>query len=287
MRPEEIVKSVKQLVSFPDVVMRANQLLDSPDTSAEEIAEVISHDPALSAQLLKLVNSAFYHFPNQIDTISRAITLVGLIELRSLIIASTTTQCFNRLAPETLDMDAFWQRSVYCGLVAKQLASSVLDENGESLFLTGLLHNIGRLILFAALPEQAQQVVETAEKTGQTLIDVENKILGFGSQELGATLLEHWKLPVNLWEPIRFQYNPEGAPNFKVESKVLQVASKITDCVEPELKTSKELDLGKLTSFHIEDVELTQQQLEVITTEASLATFDVLSIINPDATIVY
>lgn len=287
MTPEDIIKDINQLVSLPDAVMRANQLLDSPNANAEEIGEVIGHDPALSAQLLKLVNSAFYNFPNQIDTISRAITLIGLDELRSLIIASTSTQSFNRLAPETIDMDAFWQRSVYCGLVAKKLASLLREENGETLFLTGLLHDIGRLILFASQPELAQQIVELAAQKGKRLAEVEVEVLGFAASEIGAALLKSWQLPQRLWDPVQNQLTPDKSATYSFEAKLLNLALQVTDCVEPELKTGKPLDIEPLQLPKVAGLELSSKQLDMLAMDASLDSFEVLAIINPQATMIF
>jgi len=287
MMPDEIIKDVKQLVSLPDVVLRANQLIDSPDANVASIGEVISHDPALSAQLLKLVNSAFYNFPGQIETISRAITLVGLNELRSLIFASKATQTFQQLAPEKIDMDAFWLRSVYCALVAKKLSNLLLEDNGEAMFLTGLLHDVGTLILFSRLPEQAQQIVDRAEQSGRSLAEVENEVLGFDSAQLGSTLLESWHLPKRLWEPVRFQYHPEITATYQTETEILKLARLVTDCVEPELKTGHPLELKKLQTVSLNNFELTNEQLEVIVTDANMESFDVLAIINPKATMIF
>jgi len=287
MTPEEIIKDINQLVSLPDAVIRANQLLDCPDTNAEDLGDVIGHDPALSAQLLKLVNSAFYNFPNQIHTISRAITLIGLNELRSLIVASTSTKNFNRLAPETVDMDSFWQRSVFCGLVAKKLSSLLQDSSSESMFLTGLLHDVGHLILFASLPEQSQEIVERAAKSGQRLADIETAVLGFGSQELGATLLKSWQLPKKLWEPVHYQLNPSQAAEYPFEAELLHLAVQITDCVEPELKTGEPLDIDTLELPKVDNFELSNEQLDMLAMEASLESFEVLSIINPQATMIF
>jgi len=287
MTVEEIIKKIDRLVSLPDVVLRANQLLDSPESNIEEIGEVIGHDPALSAQLLKLVNSAFYNFPNQIDTISRAITLIGLEELRSLIVASTTSRCFNQLANEMIDMDTYWQRSVYCGLVAKKLAVLLSDGQGESLFLTGLLHDVGHLVLCAALPDQADQVTRQAEATGQRLTDVETDLLGFSSAELGARLLESWQLPKRLWEPVTYQLQPDKALDYPLESKILNLSIAVTDCFEPELKTGQQLDLHALRLETYDHFELTLEQLELVATDASLECFEVLAIINPQSTMIY
>lgn len=287
MTPEEIIKDIRQLVSLPEAVARANQLLDSPTASAADIGEVISHDPALCAQLLKLVNSAFYNFPSKVETISRAITLVGLNELRSLIFAATTTVTFQQLSPESIDMDAFWQRSVYCGLVAKKLSEALREDSGEAMFLTGLLHDIGRLILYARLAKQAQQIVAEVESSKRSLAEVELEVLGFSSAQLGSTLLESWQLPKSLWEPVRFQTTPEKATDFQEEATLLNLALQLTDCVEPELKSGQPLQLENLPKIEIDDLELPHEQLELLLTEASIECFDVLAIVNPNATMIY
>ncbi len=285
--PEEIIKDIRQLVSLPEAVARANELLDSPTASATEIGEVISHDPALCAQLLKLVNSAFYNFPSKIETISRAITLVGLNELRSLIFAATTTVTFQKLSPKSIDMDAFWQRSVFCGLISKKLSAALGAINAETMFLTGLMHDIGRLILYARLAKQAQQIVAEAEASKRSLTEVEMEVLGFSTAQLGSTLLESWKLPQKIWEPVRFQATPKQAKGFQQEANLLKLALQITNCVEPELKSGKPLKLECLPKLEINDFKLSHAQLELLITDASIECFEVLSIVNPNATMSY
>lgn len=287
MTPEQIIKDIKQLVSLPEAVIRANQLLDSPRANAAEIGEVISHDPALSAQLLKLVNSAFYNFPNKVETISRAITLIGLNELRSIIFAASSAQTFNQLAPETIDMDAFWQRSVYCGLMAKKLAELSRDDSAEALFIAGLLHDVGRLILFVQLPDLAQQLVERAKQGNKRLTDVENELLGFSTAELGAALLKSWHLPNKLWEPVRYQHHPEEAETCPNEASLLNLALKMTDCIEPELKTGKTQELKNLQPVVLNGTELTTEQLQLLATDVNLESFEVLAIVNPNAMMIY
>lgn len=287
MTPKEIIKDIKLLISLPEAVIRANQLLDSPRSNATEIGEVISHDPALSAQLLKLVNSAFYNFPTQVDTVSRAITLIGQNELRSLIFASSTSQTFNQLQVDRIDIDGFWQRSVYCGLVAKKLANLFQEGSGEAMFLTGLFHDIGRLILFAHLPDKAQEIVDKSESTGRRFVELETEILGFSVAELGAALLENWHLPNNMWEPIRDQRQPEKAVKYSKETEILHLALQLTDCVEPEHKKGQPLDLEQLPAASIDGIELTTEQLNLLATEADLESFEVLAIVNPSATMIY
>ena len=287
MTPEEIIKGMHNLVSLPDAVLRANELLDSPKSNVREIGEVINHDPALAARLLKLVNSAFYSFPAQIDSVSRAITLIGTDELRSLLMAATVTDAFGDIPPEMIDMDVFWHRSVYCGLVAKKLALLNLGGKAESLFLTGLLHDIGRLVLISGLPEQAREIVQRVEESGQKFNEVTTQRLGFGPAELGAALLESWQLPKKLWEPVRYQNQPESADDYAAETNILNLALKLTDCVEPELKDGKLQDLEALEATELNGMQLTGEELGMLATAANFECFEVLVIINPRATLIF
>ena len=175
MSPEQIVRGVEQLCSLPDVVVRANELIDSPNAGAAEIGEVIGHDPGLSAQLLKLVNSAFYSFPATIDSVPRAISVIGTQELRSLILSASATQVFNRIAPDVIDMDDFWHRSVYVGLMAGKLARHLGVGKGETPFLIGLLHDIGKIVLFSQLPEEMGAVLAEAQQSSRPLYEVERE----------------------------------------------------------------------------------------------------------------
>lgn len=287
MTPEEIIKDMKTLVSLPDAVVRANELLDSKKAGTEEIGAVINHDPALAARLLKLVNSAFYNFPAQVDSVSRAITLIGTDELRALIMASSVTQSFKNISPDIIDMDAFWNRSVYCGLVAKKLMMLAQSGKGESMFLTGLLHDVGRLVLLACQPEQAEKIHALASKTGQRLAEAETQILGFRSTALGSALLESWHLPKSLWEPVRYQHQPEAADDFAAETRILNLALTVMDHVEPELKTRQPENIDRLQAVEYNGIKLTGEELGMLASAANLECFEVLTIINPKAAVIF
>lgn len=283
--PQDIIKEVDGLLSLPEVVISANQLLNSPAATARDIGEVISHDPALSAQLLKLVNSAFYGFTSPIDTISRAVTVIGNRELRTVILSASVATVFNRIAPELVDMDDFWHRSVYAGLVAKKLAETQGNSRNEALFLTGLLHDVGKIVLFSYRPEQAGLILAQAAETGRPLYQVEQEILNFTSAELGAELLESWKLGQNLWLPIRYQRTPKQASGLEAEAWMLNLSIALTDCVEPEHKGASTVELEDLEfePAALESLGLSTQDLFGINQEVNLECLDVLQIINPKA----
>ncbi len=288
MTPNELIDGIDKLLSLPDVVIRVNELIESETASIEEIGEVINHDPALSAQLLKLVNSAFYGFPAKIDSVSRAINLIGTLELRSLIFASTTASVFGNIPSDLIDMNSFWHRSVYSGLIAKKLASLTQRTKGETQFLTGLFHDIGRLILLIKLPTEYQELLEASRARDAKLEILEHEWLGFSASELGAALLEHWHLPARLWVPVKYQHNPEASEIFVTESHLLNLTLQITSCMEPEVKGGEiEQHLDQLDSIALDDFALNLEDLNAIALETNIEALEVLSIINPGAATVY
>jgi len=290
MTPAEILDGFDRLASLPQAVVRVNQLIDSPDASLAEIGEVIAHDAGLSARLLKLVNSAFYSFPSQIDTVTRAITLIGTEEVRSLVVASSAVAVFEGIDSRLVDMNAFWLRSVYCGLVARMIAARRSRRGGETQFLSGLLHDIGRLVLFHRLPERAALMLAESQASGAALHLIERRELGVSSAELGAQLLERWRLPRQLWEPIRCQHEPLGAVDFGYEATVLHAALAVANRVEPALKTRErrcDLEGLELAEGTLSMLGLATEQLDAIAAEANFECFDVLGVLSPGSTTIF
>tara|TARA_R110001583_G_scaffold35043_2_gene117110 strand:- start:452 stop:1318 length:867 start_codon:yes stop_codon:yes gene_type:complete len=288
MTPNELIDGIDHLVSLPDVVIRVNELIESENASIDDIGSVINHDPALSAQLLKLVNSAFYGFPSQIDSVSKAVNLIGTTQLRSLVFASSAADVFSNISTDLIDMDSFWHRSVYCGLIAKKLASATQRSKGEAQFLTGLFHDIGRLILMTQLPTEYAELMEASKARDAKLAILEHEWLGFSAAELGAALLEHWRLPARLWTPVKFQHNPEASDEFVNECHLLNLAIQITNCMEPEVKGGEtEQNLNQLNLIALDDFALQAEDLNIIALDTNLEAMDVLSIINPGAVSIY
>ena len=289
MTLDEIVEGVEQLCSLPDAVIRANQLIDSLSAGAADIGEVISKDPALSAQLLRLVNSAFYSFQEPINSLKRAISVVGTRELRSLILSASAADVFNQIAPDTIDMDDFWQRSVYVGLIAGKLSKYLGIGRGEIPFLIGLLHDVGKIVLFNRLPDAMGRILEEAGQSGRPLYQVEKEHLDFCAADVGAALLENWSLGDSISVPIRYQHSPDEAPSDLTSAQILNLSIAVTACVEPELKQTPTLELESLDIDRqwLSETTVTLEDLDAIIMEVNLECFDVLQIVNPGALSIY
>ena len=286
MQIPELIDRVEELLSLPDVVIRANELIDSEEADIDDIAEVIALDPSLSAQLLKLVNSAFYSFPSKIETISRAIMVTGVNELRSLIMSASAVAVFNRIAPDIIDMDDFWFRSVYVGLAAKQVSGD--RRKAEKMFLMGLLHDVGKIVLFSRDVDSANRILAEAQTSSKKLYEIERDVLGYTISEVSAALLESWGLAESLWRPIQAMYSDEPAADIANDARILQLAARLADCTDPDQQTTNEefRALQQATGL-LEDTHVKPEELEEIMTEVNLYCFEVLSVINPDAALVF
>ena len=227
--PESLVQGSIQLFTLPDIYLQIHQLLNNPQTSANDIGAAISKDPALSARLLRIVNSSYYSFKARIDTISRAITIVGIDDLQNLVLATSVIDKFSKIPCDQIDITDFWLRSVNCGLIAKLLAKKRTVLHCERLFLAGLLHDIGSLILYNKMPDESLQVLLAANHDRRLIPDLEREIFGFTHASVGGELIKTWGLPESLSEAISFYLNPEMAHVHKLDTHILHVASRLCD----------------------------------------------------------
>ena len=207
-KAQKLVDSVQTVASLPQLYNKLMQVLGDARSGAKEVGNVLSEDPGMVSRMLKLANSSFYGLPRKVDTISQAVTLIGLAQVRDLVLASSVVATFKGL-PETLvTMESFWQHSVATGLFARSLARQIRGVNVESFFVGGLLVDLGRLLVCSKLPEEMRQIVVMAELKKKNLHELELPKLGYDSGEVGALLFEKWNLPDVFIEAARFQYRP-------------------------------------------------------------------------------
>lgn len=227
--PETLAVDTTELFSLPDIYFQIRTMISDPRFSMEDLGVVISKDPALSIRLLKVVNSCFYGFGARVDTVSRAISLIGIDDLQNLILATSALDSFSNIPSDLVDMTAFWLRSINCGVIARLLAGKSAILHSERLFLTGLLHDIGSLVLYAKLPSKSLEVLLTAGNNRYLVAGLEKEIIGFTHADVGSELIKAWGLPDSLAEAIRCYLNPEMALTYKLDAHLLYLAARLTD----------------------------------------------------------
>lgn len=201
--PMALIESDPKLTSLPDVFVRISEVLNDPLSTSQEAAEAIGMDTGLSATLLKLVNSAFYGFPVKVDTLSRAVTIVGSRQLTTLALGLSVIAVFKDLPEGLVDMRSFWKHSIGCGVLAANLPGLGGGGDMERLFVAGLLHDVGRLVLYRCLPRHLAWILATARTEGRLLREVERRTLGYDHAILGGMLLRRWRFPENLERAVR------------------------------------------------------------------------------------
>lgn len=222
-------KDVSALVSPPEVCVQLLDLVESPLSTAHEIGEVIASDPNLTGRLLKLVNSSFYNYSGRIETLSRAIAIVGTRELFSLAVSVSAIRSFSNIPVEVVNMDTFWRHSLFCAIIARNLAKRCGVLHPERLFVAGLLHEIGALVMFARAPEKSRELMMAAEGDEQTLAYGERREFGFNHADLGGALAAMWKLPDSLVEAISCHHDPMEAICSKQQAALVRIADMLAD----------------------------------------------------------
>ncbi|MBI5041185.1 MAG: HDOD domain-containing protein [Gammaproteobacteria bacterium] len=231
MHAHDLIHDNVQLLSLPEVCLRIQQLADDPRADMTEFAQLVSQDPALTTRLLKLVNSAYYGFPGRVDTLTRAVNLVGIAELRNLTLAMAAIDVFGGLGNERFDMLGFWRHSIYCALLARFLAKRARVLHAERLFIAGLLHDVGRLLIFGLLPERAAMILQRLVR-GEEVCAAERAELGFDHAEVGYELLTLWLLPQALCSAVAHHHRNEPPQDAHLETSLVHIANHIAHQVE-------------------------------------------------------
>lgn len=238
----DYAKKAEQLCALPDVYLRLKEILEDEKASLEEIADVIILDPALSTTLLKLANSAFFNFSREVDSISRALMILGIKEVNNLINTYGVTQAFVNIDDTVIDMDRFWEVSVDCALLCKYLAKKKKIERSEGLFLSGLLHNIGTL----AMIQSEDKKIAYCEQydSEETPWQRQQDVFGFTFAEVSAELLNLWQLPESIIKPIK-EYHQAYANELSPMSSLLYITSRLALINSHPGMYSKKTFLGK------------------------------------------
>lgn len=234
MTPETLVANIKDLVTLPEVALRISRMVSDPTSSANDIGREISNDPALTSRLLRVANSPSYGHHGKISTITRAITVLGVRQVRDLTVGLTAVRTFDGIANELVTMESFWRQSVLCAVAAGQIAERRNGGRGDTPFVAGLLHDIGQLVLFSRAPALAKQAllmsIDATDDLGLYLC--ERKVLGFDHCAVGAALAQAWGLPPTLQECIRFHHEPERAQTHPTEVATVHIANSIAVLAE-------------------------------------------------------
>lgn len=231
VNPDRIVDHETKLASFPDVYFKLRQEIDSKTDSVGRLAALVSQDVGLAAKLLKLANSPMYAVSKPVESIERAVSIIGINGLTTLALGISAINYFKGIPHELIDMATFWRHSVSTGIFANILARTLGETNTERFFIAGLLHDAGRLILFKEMPYASSDALMFARENVLPLVEAEQTVFEFTHTTVSSHLLRQWKFPQQLADLINFHHDPLSAPKPR-EAAIIHVADVLANAMD-------------------------------------------------------
>jgi HD-like signal output (HDOD) protein len=202
---KRVAEMFHKLPAFPESVNQVLQLTAQKDSSPQDLVSVIERDMVMTARVLRLVNSPLFRLEREVISVQHAVVYVGMDLIKNLAISIATAGCLPKSNKAGLDMDEFWLQSLSVGVIAKLLARrrGISEFDSADYFVSGLLHNIGKIVFAHFYPEDYAKVLSRALEADKADYEIETDIFGFDHSELGSMLAEDWKLPEQLVSAIR------------------------------------------------------------------------------------
>jgi putative nucleotidyltransferase with HDIG domain len=209
---KQVVSNIRNLPTPPMVFHQIQKVISDPNVSAAQIASILAEDPAISVKVLKLTNSAFYGLAREVDSVKHAVVIVGMEAIKNLVLSASVLDMFKSDTVDQEFQESYWRHSLATGFCCRFLAKKLQAHgmmNTDSAFSSGLLHDIGKIVIACFLSDEYARLQEArAEDTESQDIELEDRVLGFNHAQIGAFLAVQWKLPNRLAESIDYHHQP-------------------------------------------------------------------------------
>ncbi len=210
---EDILKEIDHIEPLPETVRRVLAFMDKDYADTQGLKRIIHQDHALTADILKVCNAAYYGFPRRISSLGQAITLLGFETMRRILLSlSLKNVLFQKVPSYSLGKGDMFRHALACGLTAELLAREAgLGEDGEKVFTAALLHDIGKTVLDQVAFDRFGLVMDLVDMHGGSFLAAEKEVLGYTHPQVGAMIARHWNLPLVLQEAIEYHHDPGRA----------------------------------------------------------------------------
>lgn len=228
----DLIDSTCELPTIPDVLVKLQAVIDDPESSADEVAEVIALDPAIATNVLRIVNSAHYGLQVRVSSVNLAVSIMGFSMTKKVALKAAILSAFGEREGGVVgrfDPSTFWRHSIFTGVLTRTIGEASPAFSGvhpEDLYICGLLHDIGTIILCDSAPEAVGEILERSASTGEHVAAIEQEVLGYTHAEVGSVLAIKWFLPEDLTIAIRYHETPAEDPFHRGLSTLVYMAER-------------------------------------------------------------
>jgi len=265
--------------SPPVIYLKLQKALSDPDVSFGDFSDIISADPNLAARLLRITNSSFYRFDAKVETITHALSIVGMDQVTELALGAIMVQHFKGISKDLVSMHSFWMHSIGCGLAARTIAKNMDERHVEPYYIAGMLHDVGSLIIYKEVPEKAQEILTRCKNEGLPQSTVEEEVLGFTHAQVGAIVFSKWGLPRSLIEAVQFHHYPSRAEEHPLYPTIVHLGDIIA--YKMNLGTGGEPGIPELDASAVRRVGINRSVLTGIVDFVRDQVEDTVSILYP------
>lgn len=227
--PREIDTKLDQIDSvatLPHIATEILEVMRSQNTSMRKIAAVIEKDPSITVKILKIANSPLWGAVGKVESVQRALVLLGLKQVSNIVIAISLYSTFAQLKPNPyFNRDQFWRHSIATAQIARKLCATLsINFNGEE-FVTGLIHDLGKIVMDQFFGDRFKAIVEDAKRNGGSYVEIEKKHMDCTHADIGAALLERWNFPASIVMSIQYHHKPDQAPDYREMVSMINLAN--------------------------------------------------------------
>ena len=203
-----LIKRIEELPTLPIVSQKILEIAGNPNASVKDLISIVEMDQALATKILKIANSAFYGFLSRVNSIEHAVVLLGNNEIQSIVLGASVQNFFSGSNAGTFDRKRFWKHAIVCSQVAKYLGTHFRLKDDGSLFLSGLIHDVGKLVLDQYMHDGFEAIMEHIASKQTTFSQAEKAVLGTTHYQIAGKLLTQWRFPKNVVMPIFYHHAP-------------------------------------------------------------------------------
>ncbi|NVN91228.1 MAG: GGDEF domain-containing protein [Desulfuromonadales bacterium] len=243
---QEMAKQNIKLPSPPGIALRLMEALRNDEFSYAGISGIIQSDPALTARVLTVVNSAFYSLPEKVGNLDRALAIMGVNAVKNVALSFILLDNLAGNADNGFDLNYFWKRSITAAVSSELLAPHV-NLGGDDIFISSLLQDTGILVICLSRPNDYLKVLDEKKATGLAVEAIEDRMFGFNHQDVGSEILEKWGLPESIYLPIRYHHRHEQTPDqYRRQAKVLFLSGRVSSLYNDSLSAVKIREIGDI-----------------------------------------